>query len=258
MKRLSESDINLGFGVLTETLKKLNVYEVTLIGGIVLRYYDRPIVTKDIDLLPENRILMQPAPGFLTEFEQTCKEHGLEFRQKKSVEVHFLYIVKPDGEEIRIDLVKNLRKTPSPHTVIDELGTIVVDNINGVDVKIPTPEALFILKLLRSSEKDSADLFLTYEKSNKNKIMGFCEKHNLMNVYIKTLEKIGEYTPYRETIYRLALQLPEKTLRNALKRGGQQTYHYHEDNAVAYATYHTRIKTDQELKKFISYLRNKS
>ncbi|MEA1925500.1 MAG: hypothetical protein U9M95_06485 [Candidatus Altiarchaeota archaeon] len=257
MNRLSGSDIKLGLGILTETLKKLDVYEVILIGGVVLRYYDRPIVTKDIDILPENRVLLQPTPNFLVKFEQACKNHGLDFRKKRSAEVYFLYIIKPDDGEIRIDLVGKLRKTPPLHTVVDELGTIIVDNINGVDIKIPTHESLFILKLLRSSEKDLPDLFFTYEKSNKNRIMHFCEKHNLMNVYLNTLERIGDYTPHREIIYRLALQLPEKTLRNALKRAGQQTYHHHENNAIAYATYHNRVKTTQELRKFISYLKNR-
>lgn len=253
--RLGPTDLRIILDITTSALYKSGGRELTLIGAIPIIMYTRGATT-DVDLYLTDINIAVDSEIVQKHLRESSKIHECRVSEiTHTMRLSYFYITMLDGREFKVELMNDTDTRPDTDTALNKLGTSIYRMMNGVTVRIPTPEASFIMKLCTygpNRPKDKTDLKNLYPIINKDKVKGYVIKYGLQERYNNLFK--NDVFSYK-TIYQMALNLPDRTLNIALKRLNYRIPRTHEEKADLYAIHYLHVKRRDEIPEFKYYLK---
>lgn len=265
--------------VLTYAIKRAGGKEIILIGGVALGVLERGRGTEDVDVFIRDKTINIAAQEDVIEtgLKKACSEKGCSVSEiKHTFTTSYFDVTLPAGKTIKVEILSTLDKPVDLEDIINRLGAFTLTRMNEIDIKCPTYESISVMKLQSMDyhrPQDLDDLRWLYNHINRDKVMSFCTEHNLISRYervfgaekrkkirgikedVKGKKITGKGVDSYPELYKLALKLPDETLRIALRRLHYPVPKSHEGKARLYARYYSSKKKGEDLQEFRYYVR---
>jgi len=253
--KLRPNDLKIILDITTSALYKSGGREMIIIGAIPIIMYTRG-TTSDVDIYLTDINIAADSEIVQKHLRESAKIRGCQVSEiKHTIRLSYFYITIPGRGDFKVELMNDTDTKPDTDTALRELGTSTYCTMNGVDIRVPTPEASFIMKLSTygpNRPKDKLDLKRLYPRINKDIVRAYVFKYDLQERYRNMFRNsVSSY----QTIYQMALMLPDKTLRIALRRLNYPIPGTHESKADLYARHYLHVKRLDEIPEFKGYLK---
>ena len=268
--RIERKELMNILNVLTYAVGRAGGKEIILIGGSALSFLERGRETRDVDVFVRDVNIATEQDIVEKWLQKACKQkgyHASEIRHSISGTTYF--DITLDEKTIPVGVLSTLDKPVDLDEIINRLGAFTLTRMNDVEIRCPTYESVFMMKLQSMDyhrPRDLNDLKWLYNHINRDRVMSFCVEYNLIGRY-KKIFKTDMKKPREEKgvkkkannsyldLYNLALRLSDRALRISLRRLHYSVPKSHEGKARLYARHYATKKKGENLKEFRYYLK---
>lgn len=259
---VSKNDLIEALDILTKVQKKFGGRRLILLGGSALMVLKGRRMTIDVDTYIADIDFITQHKRIETLFRKLCRERGCKTSAVGIAQPGTLFfdLTLPTKNTFKVEVLSTIDKVVDVDKIISDLGAFHHSTLNGIEIMCPTYESMFVMKLLSYDyhrKRDLYDLKWLIKHINRDKVVSFCIDNEILYKYEKVFGKAANSENSYPLLYKLALELSDRTLRTALKRLHYPVPPSHREKASLYARHYASVKSANELQEFMNYLKYK-